>query len=161
MDDNARLQLQRMIKENNVEETTGKIRNLKHSTKIRSDIDQYLSLKRKYPRLIKTHKDQFKEMARKKCAFICKNYMNLFNRLLADELDLKILAAFLTILRRIEDGEIDQHEGSFEVGKLLKELYVDSALRRESKHDKKKKKKAKRRAKNITWGDYKRLQLNS
>jgi len=159
MDDNARLQLQRMIKANDVEETTGKIRNLKHSSKIRSDINQYLSLKRKYPRLLKTNRNQFKEMARKQCAFICKNYMNLFNRLLADELDLKILATFLTILKRIEDGEIDQHEGSFEVGKLLKELYVDSALRRESKHDKKKKKKAKRRSKNITWADYKRLQL--
>ena len=46
-----------------------------------------------------------------------------------------------SFLQAIEEGEIDQHEGSYEVGKLLKELYIDSALRRETKRDKKRKKK--------------------
>ena len=31
--------------------------------------------------------------------------------------------------------KIDQHEGSFEVGKLLKKLYVDSALRKSNMND--------------------------
>ena len=30
----------------------------------------------------------------------------------------------------IEEGKIDQHEGSFLVGTLLKKIYVDSALRK-------------------------------
>ena len=160
MNKNERLQLERMIKANDVEETTDKIRQLKHSHKIKADVDQYLQLKKKYPRLLKTNRDQFKEMARKKCAFIFENYMNLFNKLLVDELDLKILATFLTILGRIEEGEIDQHEGSYEVGKILKELYVDSVVRRETKRDKKKKKKSKKRMINISWTEYKKLQLN-
>ena len=79
---------------------------------------------------------------------------------MVDELDLKILATFLTILGRIEEGEIDQHEGSYEVGKILKELYVDSVVLRETKRDKKKKKKSKKRAINISWAEYKKLQLN-
>ena len=98
-------------------------------------------------------------MVENKCQFIYQNYRNLFNRLLKDELDLNILAAFLTILHRIEEGEIDQHEGSYEVGKLLKNLYIDSKLRRAEKEDKRKRKKVQKRSKNITWAEYKRLKL--
>ena len=36
-------------------------------------------------------------------------------------------------LKAIEDGDKDQHEASFTVGKLLKELYKDSALRKADK----------------------------
>ena len=159
MDDNQRLHLQRMIKENDVEETTQKIRRLKHSIKIREDVERYLSLKKKYPRMVSANREQFKQMVRNTCAFIYKNYMNLFNRLLKDELDLTILATFLSILERIENGAIDQHEGSFEVGKLLKELYIDSTLRRETKREKRKRKKVQKRCKNITWADYKKIHL--
>ena len=159
MNETEKLHLQKMIEENDVEETTGKIRQLKHSNKIRADVENYVMLKKKYPRLWKTNKEQFKKMAQNKCQFIYKNYRNLFNRLLKDELDLNILAAFLTILHRIEEGEIDQHEGSYEVGKLLKNLYIDSKLRREEKEDKRKRKKVQKRSKNITWAEYKRLKL--
>ena len=120
MNEKERLHLQRMIKVNNVEETTDKIRRLKHSLKIKKDIDEYLTLTKKYPRIKKTNPEQFKQMARSKCPFIFKNYLNLFSKLCNDELDLKILAAFIIILQRIENGEIDQHEGSYEVGKIIK-----------------------------------------
>jgi hypothetical protein len=36
----------------------------------------------------------------------------------------------LDVLKQIEDGKVDQHEGSVMIGKVLKELYVDSALKR-------------------------------
>jgi hypothetical protein len=39
----------------------------------------------------------------------------------------------LDILQKIEDGELDQHEGSFMVGTILKEMYVDSALKKADK----------------------------
>ena len=48
-------------------------------------------------------------------------------------IDLKILFQFLEVLGKIEDGELDQHTGSFEVGLLLKKIYVDSALRKAEK----------------------------
>ena len=41
----------------------------------------------------------------------------------------------IRILREIEDGKLDQHEGSFKVGKILKSIYVDSALKRSEKLD--------------------------
>ena len=52
-----------------------------------------------------------------------------------DEIDLKILFQFLDVLNKIEDGHMDQHEGSYEVGLLLKKIYVDSALRKAEKLD--------------------------
>jgi hypothetical protein len=44
---------------------------------------------------------------------------------------------FLLVLKMIEDGKVNQEEGSVAIGKLLKELYVDSALRRSENLDKK------------------------
>ena len=34
----------------------------------------------------------------------------------------------INVLHNIEEGKLDQHEGSFEVGKLLKEIYIDLSL---------------------------------
>ena len=160
MNSKERLHLEKMIKDNNIEETTGKIRELKHSSLIKADIENYLFLKKKYPRLLETNREQFKRMAEKKCNFIFIRYRNLYDRLIKNELNLNIVELLLKVLKRIEEGEIDQHEGSYEVGKILKELYVDSALRRDTKREKKKKKKAKKRVMNITWTDFKRLKLN-
>ena len=68
---------------------------------------------------------------------------------------------FLKTLKKIEDGEVDQHEGSYLVGELLKKIYVDSALRREKKLDEKNasssKKKREVKEKNISYSEYKKL----
>ena len=53
-----------------------------------------------------------------------------------DEIDISILGKFLAVLSKIEEGELNQHEGSFMIGSLLKELYIDSALRKADKLDK-------------------------
>jgi hypothetical protein len=72
------------------------------------------------------------------------------------EIDLKILYQFLEVLEKIENGKMDQHEGSFEVGTLLKKLYVDSALKRAEKLDEKyKEEKVVVEKKNIGWKNYK------
>ncbi len=65
----------------------------------------------------------------------------------------------LNVLERIEDGEIDQHEGSYEVGKLLKSLYVDTALRKAKKLDNPQDKPLKETGKNISWHEWKRMDL--
>ena len=126
MDQKMRLNLDKMIQEYQPKETTEKIRKLKHSKLIKDDVEKFIYFKKKYSRLEKTK--QYKQMARKQCAFLYNNYTNIFNRLLKDELNLSILANFLSVLKRIEDGDIDQHEGSYEVGALLKKLYIDSVL---------------------------------
>jgi hypothetical protein len=42
----------------------------------------------------------------------------------------------LSVLKMIEDGKVDQHEGSVVFGKILKELYLDSAVKRGENLDK-------------------------
>jgi hypothetical protein len=129
MDDNARLHLQNMIKANQVEDQTGLIRDLKHSVLLRKDIDALVALREKY----KDDPDTLHMEAMMVCSFLFTYYTDIYNKIRKDEIDLAILGRFLVVLARIEDGEIDQHEGSFLVGTLLKELYVDSALKKADK----------------------------
>ena len=158
-----RINLQRIMGDSNVTETTDEIRRLKHSTKIAEDVRRLEELKHTYSRIRKSNKAQFEQMAISKCQFIFNTYTNIFNRLMKDELDLAILSKFLTILKKIEDGDIDQHQGSYMVGSLLKELYLDSALKKEEKMKKKERKaeqrnqtsKPKTEIKNISWNQFK------
>jgi hypothetical protein len=60
------------------------------------------------------------------------------------------------VLKNIEDGGVDQHEASFLVGTLLKELYIDSALKKAEKLDKETEtEQPKRLENNISWKEYK------
>jgi hypothetical protein len=129
MDDKARLQLQKMIKANDVEDQTDLIRELKHSHLLEKDINALLSLKKKH----NNNQELISQNALFECNFLFTYYTDIYNKIRKDEIDLSILNRFLNVLRQIEDGELDQHEGSFAVGTLLKELYVDSALKKAEK----------------------------
>ena len=129
MDENQRLHLQKMIAANNVEDQTGMIRDLKHSQILRENVNNLVMLKSKYP----DDPDALNLEAMSDCNFLFTYYTDLYNKIRKDEIDLKILFQFLDVLTKIEDGKIDQHEGSFEVGTLLKKIYVDSALRKAEK----------------------------
>jgi len=131
MDDTQRLNLSKMIKEYQSEETTDKIRQLKHSKKIKENVSIMMNLKNRYKRMEKNENSKFKDLVRKQCSFLYDNYTNIFNKLFNNELDLNILSQFLMVLEKIENGEIDQHDGSYIIGSLLKKLYIDSALKRE------------------------------
>jgi hypothetical protein len=86
-------------------------------------------------------------------------YTDIFNKVRKDEIDINILNRFLDVLKRIEDGELDQHEGSFLVGTLLKELYIDSALKKAEKLDEKYEKspEPKKADINISWKQFKSI----
>jgi hypothetical protein len=62
-------------------------------------------------------------------------YTDIFNRILKSELDISMFHKFIDILKQIEDGTVDQHEASFRVGTILKEIYIDSALKKSEKLD--------------------------
>jgi len=132
MDDNARLQLQKMISANNVEDQTGLIRDLKHSDTLKNDIKTLLILKEKFG----DDQEQIKMESMYECNFLFTYYTDIYNKIRKDEMNLTILYKFLDILKQIEDGLVDQHEGSFIVGTLLKEMYIDSALKKAAKLDK-------------------------
>lgn len=156
MDDNARLHLQKMIKANDVEDFTGLIRELKHSHLLQKDINILLTL-------MSTHQnDEIKvhEEGMTHCSFLFTYYTDIYNKIRKSEIDLSILNKFLNVLRRIEDGELDQHEGSFVVGTILKELYVDSALRKADKLNEgaeENNQVFKEPVVNISWNDYKKI----
>jgi hypothetical protein len=163
---NERLNLEKMIKASDAEDNTEKIRTLKHSKLIEDDVQNLLLLKQKYNRLSNSNPEQFDTMCEKKCEFIFTNYTQLYNKVKKENINLNLLAHFLVTLRKIENEEINQHEGSVIVGKLLKELYVDSALREGQKSDLKNRKNSKIQkkpsniVKNISYKDFKKLNNN-
>lgn len=129
MDENQRLHLQKMISANNVEDNTELIRQLKHSHILRENVNNLIMLKAKYlddPE--KVHLEAIME-----CGFLFTYYTDIYNKIRKDEIDLKILFKAFDVLEDIETGKLDQHTGAFEFGQLLKEIYVDSALRKAEK----------------------------
>ena len=161
-----RLNLDKMIKASDAEDNTDKIRELKHSKLIEDDVQELLNIKDKYKRLAQSNPDQFDTMCEKKCNFLFSNYTQIYNKVKKDNINLNLLAHFLVVLRKIENNEITQHEGSVMVGKVLKEIYVDSALREGTKTDLKNKKNSKVQkkpptaSKKISYKDYKKLHSN-
>ena len=156
MNDTDRLKLQEMIKANGSEDNTELIRQLKHSHLLQEDINQLLMLKAKH----KNNMEKVSEEAPVKCSFLFTYYTDIFNKIKKDEIDLKILNKFLNVLRLIEDGELEQEEGSVMVGTLLKEMYIDSALKKADKltqNEVKEEKIEVKAAVNISWREYKQF----
>ena len=159
MDPTDRLNLQRMNKENDVEETTDLIRNVKHSKQIRENVKILEKLRNENSEMAVNNPDDFDDMCIFHCGFLFNHYTDIYNKVKKNEIDMTILESFLDVLGKIEDGKIDQHEGSFEVGKQLKRLYVDSALRKADKLDDESKPEPKRDSKTISWHEWKKRQI--
>ena len=136
LSDHERLNLKKLVTEMEGEDNTHNIRKVKHSVPMRNDIRAIGLLGKTHNTMKKNNPDAFKLLCQTKCSFLYNNYTDIFNKLLSDELDLTIMTKLLTVLKLIEDGNTDQHEGSVMVGKILKELYVDSAARRIENLDK-------------------------
>jgi len=155
MDDNQKLHLSNMIKANNVEDQTALIRQLKHSIILRNEINNLIMIKAKY----RGDDEKIHNESVSECNFLFTYYTDIFNKVRKDEIDINILNKFLDVLKRIEDGELDQHEGSFAVGTLLKELYIDSALKKAEKLDElsEKKTEPKKPEVKISWKQFKTM----
>lgn len=155
--DDERLNLKTLMKEMDYVDNTETIRRLKHSTKIRDDIKKMNSLKKEHVTLRETSPEQFFNIVQTECGFLYNNYTDIFRRFLQDELDLIIMSKLLIVLKLIEDGQIEQQDGSIRVGRLLKELYLDSAVKRadalSNKYDNEKP--PLEDGKKISWKNYK------
>ena len=150
-----RLHLHKMIKANDVTDNTELIQKLKHSDLLLRDIKHLLYLKKE-----NLDKDNLETKCFNECNFLSTKYTDLYNRLYKDELNIDILYKFIEHLKEIEDGKVDQHEASFKIGKLLKELYIDSALKKADKIDKINRKPTKSVINDITWDSYKQNYIN-
>ena len=154
MDANDKLNLQKMINANDVQDCTLDIRLKCHSVPIRKDVDRMIELKNTHHSLERIDPDEFERILISECIFLFTNYTDIFNKIRKDEIDTTILYNFLDILYKIEHSELDQHTGSYQVGLLLKNLYIDSALRKSKKLDNSET--IMRESKNITWKQYKK-----
>ena len=158
MDDKQRLQLQNMIKTNNVTDQTELIRTLKHSQVLRDEVNNMVLVKAKY----RGDEEKIYQECASECNFLFTHYTDIFNKIRKDELDIGILHKFIDVLKRIENNELDQHEGSFLVGTLLKELYVDSAIKKGEKLDEKyntEKVEPKKANIQISWKQFKKMNV--
>jgi hypothetical protein len=153
-----RLNLKKMIDGTQCEDNTEHIRKVKHSVQIRDNIRLMDTLKKQNK---DKSQEELTEICQSSCSFLFNNYTDIFNKVLKDEIDLLIMTKLLIVLKMIEDGKVDQHEGSAQVGQILKELYVDSALKRSENLDKEHaaEQVPKVEPKPITWSEYKKKQL--
>jgi hypothetical protein len=159
MNNTEKLNLKRLIDETQCEDNTENIRKLKHSVKIRDDIRKIENLKKTNSALRSLQPEEFKELCQIECVFLFNNYTDIFNKILKDEIDLLIMTKMLTILKLIEDSKVDQHEGSVMFGKVLKELYIDSAIKHGENLDKQyeTEKVPQVEGKKISWNQYKKM----
>lgn len=156
LSENDKFQLRKMIESNNVVDKTDQIRELKHSSLIRNAIQSLLQVKEEHRDLLTTNKEEFEKIALAKCSFLFYNYVELYNIILKESMNLNILTKLLDVLELIENGELDQHEGSFQVGKYLKEIYIDHKLAESKRLDELYPQTAPVEPKKITWREYKK-----
>ena len=167
--DDQRLQLQNMIDTNKGDDNTEMIRTLKQSISIKKDVDNMIKLKKEYHTMYETDKSGFEELCMSKCSFLFFNYTDIYNKILKNEINTDTLYSFIGVLKQIEDGELNEHDGSVKVGELLKTLYIDSAMRKSKKLDEENGKnknqtgddneKEERVTKTISWAEYKKQKV--
>lgn len=160
MDNLERLNLKKLIDNSQCENNTEYIKQLKHSSLIREDVFKIQKLKKEKSKLEKNDPEEFAQLCKKECFFLFTNYTDVFNKLMKNELDFIIMNKMLDVLQKIENGKVDQHEGSAMFGQILKELYIDSALKRGENIDKSMppvEEKIFEEGKKISWKDFKNL----
>ena len=153
--------LKSLIDDSEYVNNTESIRKLKHSTRIRDDVRRLDTFKAQNAQLFKENPERFLELAVEQSPFLYNNYMDLFHKMIKDELDLTIMTKLLMVLKMIEDGAVDQYKGSVMVGKVLKELYIDSAVKRGDNLDKQYEEEKPKfiEGQSISWKQYKKNTL--
>lgn len=135
MNPQERLDLKKLMQQpgHDYEDNTDGIRKLRHSTLIHTDILELEKLKKEQREMKKKNPKLFVVQCQTKCSFLYNSYTDIFNRVLNDELDLELMGKALQTLKEIEDGKINQQEGSVLMGKLFYQVFVDSALKKGEK----------------------------
>ena len=123
MNPNERLQLNKLLDKNKVENMTDTIREKKYSVDIRRDVEKMYQLIEN-----NTENKNIEDELCNQCFFLFTNYTDIFNKIRKQYLKKNIMMKFIETLEKIENNELDQHEASFEIGKYLKKIYIDSAI---------------------------------
>jgi len=154
MNEEQKQLLNRMIRENDTKDNTELIRNTKHSAMIRKCVSNIQNIKRR----VRTNdfKTLDKEAMANGCGVLYTHYPNIYNKLLKNQIHIKTLYKFLDELERIEKGEKNQHEASFTIGTLLKEMYIDKRIDLEKENTGKETKNKSNKGSTISYAEYKK-----
>lgn len=166
-----RIDLKRLLNENECEDNTEHIRKIKHSSKIQTDIHQFGYLKNLFfgslpsdltkltIEMSKQKQIDFENLVQANCNFLYTTYPDIYKRMIKDELDLRIMVRLIEVLKMIEDNKTDQHEASVLFGRVLKEMYIDSAIKHADHLDlvHKNDSSSPETGKPISWKEYKNL----
>jgi hypothetical protein len=127
---NERLDLKQLMRQNesDYKDNTDGIRRLKHSDLILADIRTMELLKKENAVMRENNPDEFSQLCQRKCSFLQNSYMDIYNRLYKDTLDVALMTEALATLKKIENGDINQHEGSVQMGQLFYKVFVSSAV---------------------------------
>lgn len=148
MNFNETLKLNDMIQEGDCVDNTDMIRQLKHSSQITKNLNIILRLKKKHEEMETFDFKELDNECLKECRFLFDNYTSIYNKLLRGQIDLVVFYKFLYYLKKIEEGELTFYQASFEIGTLLKNMYVDPIIDTKTENRDKP-------VKNITWNEYK------
>ena len=152
------LNMKALMESDDYVNNTDKIKTVKHSEDILADIGKICELKKSHPKMKIVEEEKFKHLCQTSCPFLYNNYTDIFNKVVNDELDLKMMVNFIQILKQIEEGTIDQYDASVKVGTILKEMYVDSAMRKGAKLDEANAAEVKQfvEPKKLSWAEFKK-----
>jgi hypothetical protein len=158
--DSERIHLDKMIRVNEAEDHTDQIRELKHSKLIFDDVNTLMKIKKEWGSRATQDVSAYDIECESKCHFLFNKYTDIYNKVKKDEMNMDILLQLINVLHYIEDGAVNQHEGSVMVGKLLKQIYIDGAIKKADKlnvesNEGMDKIDEIREAKNISWKEYK------
>jgi hypothetical protein len=130
------LNMKALMESDDYVNNTDRIRELKHSESILVDIGKLCEIKKTHPHMRMIEEEKYNYLCQTSTPFLFNNYTDIFNKVLKDELNMEMMVKFIFILKQIEDGILDQYDASVKVGTILREMYVDSAVRRGDNLDK-------------------------
>ena len=165
MNEEHKIELDKLISQNSVVDQTDMIRTLKQSIKIREEIDTMMKIKTEHAFKGDSNISMVSPLFKKcqeQCPFLYKYYAILFHKILKDDVDMGTLEKFIEIVEEIEDGKLSQHEGAFKFGTLAKSLYIDDVLSTSISDGNKQTSRviAPPPARDISWGKYKQSRDN-
>ncbi len=150
MNEEQRLQLSELMRENNTVDNTELIRNLQHSKKIRKCVETIEAIKINNPTAdLKT----LDELCMESAGFLFRNYTIIYNKLIRNQIDINLFYVFLDKLKLIEDGRLSQQEAAYDIGMLLRNMYVDPRLREMEE----KKEPDYKKGRNVSWTEFKTM----
>jgi hypothetical protein len=149
------LNMKALMESDDYVDNTAKIRELKHSELILEDVGKICKLKKTHHHMRMVEEDKFNHLCQTSAPLLFNSYTDIFNKVMKDEINMELMVIFICILKQIEDGQLDQYDASVQVGTILREMYVDSAMRKAEKLDSLNEKPAFVEPVKMSWAEYK------